>query len=78
MSCVRDESKVVYQAKDGKQTKAYDALEWLAAMCTHIPGWGEQMVRYYAPSIQPHQAYSILTEVSCNRFLKATVQRVVM
>jgi hypothetical protein len=41
-----------YQTKDGKQTKTYDALEWLAAMCTHIPGRGEQMVRYYAPSLQ--------------------------
>lgn len=24
-----------------------DALEWLAAMCSHVPGKGEQMVRYY-------------------------------
>ena len=22
-------------------------MEWLAAMCTHIPNRGEQMVRYY-------------------------------
>ena len=25
----------------------YDALEWLAAMCSHVPNKGEQMVRYY-------------------------------
>jgi hypothetical protein len=25
----------------------FDALEWLAAMCSHIPDRGEQMVRYY-------------------------------
>jgi len=29
--------------------KTFDvpALEWLAAMCSHIPNRGEQMVRYY-------------------------------
>jgi hypothetical protein len=25
----------------------FDALEWLAAMCSHAPNKGEQMVRYY-------------------------------
>jgi len=24
-----------------------DALEWLAAMCSHVPNRGEQMIRYY-------------------------------
>ena len=33
--------------KDGKQVKTFDALEWLAAMSSHIPNKGEQMVRYY-------------------------------
>jgi hypothetical protein len=41
------EAKVVYTSKDGKSTKVFDALEWLAAMCSHIPNKGEQMVRYY-------------------------------
>jgi hypothetical protein len=27
--------------------KGCDALEWLAAMCSHVPNNGEQMVRYY-------------------------------
>ncbi|MCK5185957.1 MAG: transposase [Deltaproteobacteria bacterium] len=36
-----------YQSKDAKQTKTFDALEWLAAMCSHVPNRGEQMVRYY-------------------------------
>ncbi len=36
-----------YQSKDGSQTKVFDALEWMAAMCSHVPGKGEQMVRYY-------------------------------
>jgi hypothetical protein len=47
MTYLRDESKVVYQSKDAKQTKIFDALEWLAAMCSHVPNRGEQMVRYY-------------------------------
>ena len=37
----------IYQSKDGKQEKVFDALEWLAAMCSHVPDKGEQMVRYY-------------------------------
>ena len=32
---------------DGKGEKIFDALEWLAAMCSHVPNKGEQMVRYY-------------------------------
>jgi len=47
MTYLRDESKVVYQSKDGNRTKTFDALEWLAAMCSHVPDRGEQMVRYY-------------------------------
>jgi hypothetical protein len=46
MSYVQEEGIVVYQSKDGKERKAFDALEWLAAMCSHVPGKGEQMVRY--------------------------------
>ena len=44
---IREESKFVYQSKDGKSEKVFDALEWLAAMCSHVPNKGEQMVRYY-------------------------------
>lgn len=46
MSYIPEEAKVVYQSKDGKQEKAFDALEWLAAMTSHVPNKGEQMVRY--------------------------------
>ena len=41
------------KAKDGRNTKVFPALEWLAStrdlqvMCAHIPNRGEQMVRYY-------------------------------
>ena len=43
----RETSQVEYRSKDGKETKVFDALEWLAAMCSHVPNKGEQMVRYY-------------------------------
>jgi hypothetical protein len=43
----RDESIVIYQSKDGKEEKIFDALDWLAAMCSHVPNKEEQMVRYY-------------------------------
>ena len=32
MTYLREESKVLYQSKDAKQSKNFDALEWLAAM----------------------------------------------
>ncbi|MBW1751584.1 MAG: transposase [Deltaproteobacteria bacterium] len=47
MTYIQDEAKVVYQSKDGKDEKVFDALEWIAAMCSHVPNKGEQMVRYY-------------------------------
>ena len=39
-------SKVVYRAKGGTEEKVFDALEWLAAICSHISDRGEQVVRY--------------------------------
>ena len=47
MTYIAEESKVVYRSKDGKEEKVFDALDWLAAMCSHVPNKGEQMVRYY-------------------------------
>jgi hypothetical protein len=38
---------VIYESKDGKTKKTFDALDWLALLTTHIPNRGEQMVRYY-------------------------------
>ena len=39
--------KVVHTSKDGRTSKSFPALEWLANRCSHIPKRGEQMVRYY-------------------------------
>jgi len=47
MKYLKQEGTVVYTAKDKKTSKSFPALEWLAAMCSHIPNRGEQMVRYY-------------------------------
>jgi Putative transposase len=47
MPYLPDEPKVVYRSKDGKSEKIFDAQEWLAAICSHGPNKGEQMVRYY-------------------------------
>ena len=47
MTYLDQEGKVIYQAKDGKSSKNFPALEWMAAMCSHIPNRGEQMEKYY-------------------------------
>ena len=47
MRYLEKEGSVVYRSKDGKDQKTFPAMEWLAAMCSHIPNRGEQMVRYY-------------------------------
>jgi hypothetical protein len=46
MTYIQEDSKVLYQSKDGKEEKIFEALEWLAAMCSHVPHKGEQMIRY--------------------------------
>ena len=43
---LEQEATVVYTSKDGKTNRIFPALEWLAAMCSHIPNRGEQMIRY--------------------------------
>ena len=45
MTCLRDESKVIYKAKKGREKKTFAALEWLAAMCSHVPNRRELMFR---------------------------------
>jgi hypothetical protein len=41
------QAKVIYNSKDGRGSKTFEALDWLAQLVTHIPNKGEQMVRYY-------------------------------
>jgi hypothetical protein len=47
MTYVSEAGSVIYQSKDGCNTRVFEAMEWLAAMASHIPNKGEQMVRYY-------------------------------
>ena len=47
MTYLPEESKVIYESKDGKEEKVFDALDWLTAMTSHVPNKGKQMVRYY-------------------------------
>jgi hypothetical protein len=47
MDYLPEQATVIYHSKDGKEKKTYEALEWIAAMGTHVPLRGEQMVRYY-------------------------------
>jgi len=46
MNYVREESRVIYKSKDGTNTRQFDAVDFLASLCSHIPNMGEQMVRY--------------------------------
>jgi hypothetical protein len=47
MTYLPEESKVIYESKDGNEEKIFDVLEWLAAMRSHVTDKGEQMVWYY-------------------------------
>lgn len=47
MQHLAPEGTVICSAKDGKDRKVFDAQERLAAMCSHVPNRGEQMVRSY-------------------------------
>jgi hypothetical protein len=61
MTYVPRESKVIYKSKDDKKGKTFNALEWLAAMCSRVPNRGEQMVRYGAcPAVTCGSYYSNL------------------
>jgi hypothetical protein len=47
MNYIGEESVLIYKSKDGKNTRQFDALDFIAGLCSHIPNKGEQMVRYY-------------------------------
>ncbi len=64
MNYHRGAGQVEYRSKDGKETKIFDALEWLAAMpgaakpcedgCSHVPNRGEH--RAAPAALAPAQA----------------------
>ena len=46
LSYVSEASKVIYKSKSGSDTKEFDAVDFIASICSHIPNKNEQMVRY--------------------------------
>jgi len=42
-----EKAKVTYCSRDRKEKKNCHALEWMAAMGSHVPERGQQSVRYY-------------------------------
>ncbi|MBE3093133.1 MAG: transposase [Actinobacteria bacterium] len=70
MNYVREESMVIYKSKDGKNTKEFDAVDFIASLASHIPNKSEQMVRYYGlckALHNQHNGFSIKagTEFAC-------------
>jgi len=46
LSYTAGESRVAYKSKNGNDTKEFDATDFIASICSHIPNKSEQMVRY--------------------------------
>lgn len=71
-----EESRVIYESKDERGEKVFEALEWLAAMGSHVPGKGEscsRRIRYFGylielTSIKHFQA------VICNLFYRRNLK----
>ena len=45
LSYIADESKVIYKSKSGNDTKEFDAVDFIANICSHIPNKNEQTVK---------------------------------
>ena len=46
LNYISEASKVIYKSKSGSDTKEFDAIDFIASICSHIPNKNEQMVRY--------------------------------
>jgi len=46
LNYIREDSKVIYKSKKESETKEFEALDFIASLCSHIPNKNEQMVRY--------------------------------
>ncbi|MCJ7727332.1 MAG: transposase [Actinobacteria bacterium] len=38
---------VIYKSKDGRDSREFDSLDFIASLASHIPNMGEQTVRYF-------------------------------
>ena len=46
LSYMASESKVIYKSKTGNDSKEFEATDFIASICCHIPNQNEQTVRY--------------------------------
>jgi hypothetical protein len=46
MKYLSEASKVIYKSRNGKDTKEFEALDFIASITSHIPNRNEQTVRY--------------------------------
>ena len=46
LNYISEASKVIYKSKNGSDTKEFEAVDFIASICSHIPNKNEQMVRY--------------------------------
>ena len=46
LNYISEDLKVIYKSKSGNDTKEFDAVDFIASLCSHIPNKSEQMVRY--------------------------------
>jgi hypothetical protein len=51
MTYLPDESQVLYRSQDGKDEKTFDALEWLAAMCSYVPNKASRWFVTVGPTV---------------------------
>jgi hypothetical protein len=46
LNYISEDLKVIYKSKTGNGSKEFDAVDFIASICSHIPNKSEQMVRY--------------------------------
>jgi len=46
LNYLSEDLKVIYKSKTGNDSKEFDAVDFIASICSHIPEKSEQMVRY--------------------------------
>ena len=46
LSYISEDLKVIYKSKTGNDSKDFDAIDFIASLCSHIPNQNEQTVRY--------------------------------
>ena len=47
--------QVEYKSKGGKETRVFDAMKWLGAMCSYVPNKGEQIHNILGPKLSPKE-----------------------